>query len=244
MSDLWRICYFVPGALAAHPGGVAEVQRRQAYLQEHAGPGVSVEIQDNPDGPASIESPAEEQEAAAGVLEVLPRAAAGFDAVIIGCFGDPGLRAARDLVKVPVTGPAQAALHLAAQMGERIGLLTVVDGVIPVLHELVREYGLSEALASVRAVNVPVLRLRENRDEVIDRMVTEGRRCLDDGADAIVLGCMTMGFLDVAETLQEELATPVVNPVLAALHTTEMFLRLADVAAAPGSSLPHDGTER
>lgn len=229
MSDTLRICYFVPGALSAHPGGEAEVQRRQAYLQSHAGSRIVVEIRDNPEGPASIESPAEEQQAAAGLLEVLPDAAAGFDAVIIGCFGDPGLRAARDLVKAPVIGPAQASLHLAAQMGDRIGLLTVVDSVIPVLRELVSEYGLAGSLAAVRAIDVPVLRLRECREEVIGRMVTEGRKCLDEGADALVLGCMTMGFLDVAETLQAELGTPVVNPVLAALHTAETFLSLSRV---------------
>jgi len=226
MRDTRRICYFVPGALSAHPGGAAEVQRRHDYLQSHAGSGVTVQIRDNPDGPASIESPAEEQAAAAGLLEVLPGVAAGFDAVIIGCFGDPGLRAARDRLEVPVIGPAQASIHVAAQMGDRFGLLTVVDSVIPVLHELVGEYGLSNSLAAVRAVDVPVLRLRERRDEVLGRMVTEGRKCLDDGADALVLGCMTMGFLDVAETLQAELGAPVVNPVLAALHTAEMFLGL------------------
>ena len=225
MNDT-RICYFVPGALSAHPGGTAEVQRRQAYLQSHVGAGIVVELRDNPDGPGSIESPAEEQQAAVGLLELLPGIAAGFDAVIIGCFGDPGLRAARDLVKIPVIGPAQASIHLAAQMGDRIGILTVVDSVIPVLRERVGEYGLSDSLAALRAVNVPVLRLRECRDEVIGRLVIEGRKCLEDGADALVLGCMTMGFLDVAETLQTKLRTPVVNPVLAALHTAEMFLGL------------------
>ncbi len=221
-----RICYFVPGALRGHPDGEAEVQRRQDYLQLHAGAGFDVEIRDNPEGPASIESPAEEQLAAEGLVEVLPRVAAGFDAVIIGCFGDPGLRAARDLVDVPVIGPAQASIHVAAQMGDRVGLITVVDSVIPVLNDLVHEYGLSSALATVRAVNVPVLRLRESRDEVIGKMVEVGRECLAEGADVLVLGCMTMGFLDVASTLQAEIGTPVVNPVGAALHTAEMFLGL------------------
>ncbi len=227
MNDTMRICYFVPGAISAAPGGDAEVQRRQTYLQSHAGDGIVVEIRDNPDGPPSIESAAEEQRAAAGLLEVLPVATEGLEATVIGCFGDPGLRAARRLVKIPVIGPAQASLHVAAQMGDRIGLLTVVDAVIPVLQELVDEYRLSQSVIGVRAVNVPVLRLRASREEVIERMVFEGRRCIDDGADVLVLGCMTMGFLDVAETVQEELGTPVVNPVLAALHTAEMFVALS-----------------
>jgi allantoin racemase len=108
-------------------------------------------------------------------------------------------------------------------------MITVVDAVIPVLHTLADEYGLSSSMGAVRAVNVPVLRLRESRDEVIDKMVEVGRECLAEGADVLVLGCMTMGFLDVAATLQSEIGTPVVNPVDAALHTAQMFLGLQQV---------------
>ncbi|WP_420448375.1 hypothetical protein [Candidatus Palauibacter sp.] len=38
-----------------------------------------------------------------------------------------------------------------------------------------------------------------------------------------MLGCMTMGFLDVARTLSERLGVPVINPVFAALKAAESF---------------------
>lgn len=219
-----RICYAVPGALSA--GATEEMERRARFLQQRAAAGTRVEIRDNPEGPRSVESGTEEQLAAAGLLGQLPgMESEGFDALIIGCFGDPGLEAGRELVGVPLVGPAQASMHLAAQLGDRFGIVTVVSQVVPMLRRLARVYGLESTLASLRAVDVPVLELRSRRSEVIATLEQQGRAAIEDGADALVLGCMTMGFLDVAAELQERLQTPVVNPVLAALHTAEALVR-------------------
>ncbi len=221
-----RICYAVPGALSAGPSGAEELERRTIFLNERASAGTRVDVRDNPEGPASIESGTEELLAAAGLLGQLPALETeGFDALIIGCFGDPGLEAGRELVGVPLVGPAQASMHLAAQLGDRFGIITVVQQVVPTLRRLARLYGLASTLASLRAVDVPVLELRKRRDEVISTLERQGRQVVADGADALALGCMTMGFLDVAAELQERLETPVVNPVLAALHTAEALVR-------------------
>ncbi len=238
MDATTRLCYLVPGALSAHPAGVAEGERREEYLRRHARPDTVVAIRDNPDGPASIESPEEERAAARGLERMLPSAVVGFDAVIIGCFGDPGLAAARERVPVPVVGPAQASMHLAAQLGRRFGIITVVQDVIPVLEELVAGYGLRESLAGISAVEVPVLELRDRRDEVMDTLLRDARSAVDQGAEALVLGCMTMGFLDVAADLQAAIGVPVVNPVLAALTTAEALTAsgLVHAQSAPSPS--------
>lgn len=229
MSTPHRICYFVPGALSAHPGGAAEAERRQAYLRRHAHAGFEVVLRDNPDGPASVESVEDERRAADAMLAVFPTAVATDDAVIIGCFGDPGLRRAQQCVSAPVVGPAAASLHLAAQLGRNIGIITVVTEVIPLLDDLVADYGLESRVRQISAVDVPVLELRAHREVVVQRMVDRGRELTAAGTDALVLGCMTMGFLDVAEELSDELGVPVINPVLAALHTAEALLGLQRV---------------
>ena len=108
MNTPQRICYFVPGALSAHPGGAGEAERRQAYLQRHARAGFEAVLRDNPDGPASVESVEDERRAAAAMLATFPDAVADVEAVIIGCFGDPGLRRARECVPGVVVGPAEA----------------------------------------------------------------------------------------------------------------------------------------
>ena len=48
----------------------------------------------------------------------------GFDAVIIHCFIDPGLRAARERVRIPVVGPGEVTLRAGASLNRKIGMVT------------------------------------------------------------------------------------------------------------------------
>lgn len=64
------------------------------------------------------------------VLDAWERAQArapveGFGGVLIGCFGDPGLEALREIAPVPVWGLAEASLHaLWAQGPQRVAIVT------------------------------------------------------------------------------------------------------------------------
>lgn len=78
----------------------------------------------------------------------------------------------------------------------------------------------------MRAVEVPVLDLAKDREETVRKMITEGKAAMrEDRAQALVLGCMSMGFLEVAEELQEVLGIPVINPSRVALATAETLVR-------------------
>jgi allantoin racemase len=108
-----RITYVVPGAMSRGPLGEAELERRRAALQKAAFAGTEVEIVDVPEGPVSIESAYEEYLATPPTLELIQRLEAqGMDGAIVGCFGDPGVDAARELVRMPVVGPGEAAMLL------------------------------------------------------------------------------------------------------------------------------------
>ena len=219
-----RIVYFLPGPMSRGPLGPEELVRRQAFLNEHAFHGSEAVVRETENGPASVESSAEEYLSVPGILEAAPRLEAeGFDAMIIGCFGDPGLAPARELVDFPVIGPGQAGALAAAQMGQRFAIITVVDEVVPAIRRQMRGYGLEGLVADIRAVDVPVLELRQRADQVLQPLETEAHAALRAGADTLVLGCMTMGFLDVARKLGERLGVPVINPVLAALKAAESF---------------------
>lgn len=242
-----RIVYFVPGPLSLGPLGPAELARREDFLATHASAGCEVAVRETSSGPASVESSVEEHLAVPGLLKAAPELEAeGFDAIIIGCFGDPGLAPARELVDIPVIGPGQASGHVAAQLGERFGILTVVGEVVPAIRRQMRGHGLESFLADVRAVDVPVLELRARAVEVLAALEEEARRAADAGADALILGCMTMGFLDAARDLQERIGIPVVNPVLAALRSAESTVSLGlahsrrayPVPRKPGAATP------
>ena len=192
-----RIMYVVPGPMGRTPEGKAEVQRRGRLLQQWAASGTEVDIIDVPRGPASIESMYEEYlSIPATVEQMMEVERQGYDAAILGCDGDPGLDAIREMVAMPVVGPGEAGFHAAAQLGYRFSIVTITQSVINSMRRLVENAGLGGRLASVRAVDTPVLMLAHDRAETVRRVVDQGRKCLDeDCADTLILGCMSMGFL-------------------------------------------------
>jgi len=222
-----KIAYVIPGPMHLTELGEAEISRRKQKLQGWAFPGTEVDALSVDRGPASIESAYEEYLTVEPVAQKL-RAAEdeGYDASILGCFGDPGLDGLREISAKPVIGPAGASMSLAATLGHRFGIVTVTESIVHALRRLAWETGVLDALASVRFIDTPVLELNRSRDEAIARMVAEGKKSVEDGADTLVLGCMSMGFLDVAEEMSEGLGIPVINPAKAGLKHAESLVSM------------------
>jgi len=113
-----RLIYIVPGPMGRTPEGKAEVARRGKLLREFAAPRTEVDIVDVPRGPASIESMYEEYISIPATAErILEVEEQGYDAAIVGCFGDPGLDAYRELTDMLVVGPGEASFLAAAMLG-------------------------------------------------------------------------------------------------------------------------------
>lgn len=171
-------------------------------------------------GPASIESVYDEAISAPYVIEKCVEAElAGVDAVIVDCMGDPGVEAARDVVSIPVLGPGETSMHVAAMTGHKYGVVTISDRVRPIFERHARVYGTHEALANVRSVDVSVVDLGHDDEALIEALFRESIAVIDqDRADVIILGCT--GFLGVSEQLQSRLSeagryVPVINPLRA-----------------------------
>jgi allantoin racemase len=222
-----KIVYFVPGPMSQNQGQ-QELDRRRGILQEFAASGTEVSVWDAPEGPASIESSVEEHLAIPGLLNGVVRAEReGVDALIVGCFGDPGVEPARELATIPIIGPCEASLAASIPLGHQASVITVLDSVIYTQKRVARVARLEQRLASVRAVEIPVLNLAKERPRVIEAFAQEGRKALEeDGADVLIPGCMSMAFLRIAEDVQKELGIPVLNPAAVALKTAELFVRL------------------
>jgi allantoin racemase len=206
--------------------GVAEIDRRRAYLQRHAGEGTRVEVLSVPSGYASIESERDAVMVGPHLVTGLEKAEAdGADAGIVGCFSDPAVDAVREVVRMPVIVPGQAAIALALQLGERYSILAPLDSGAKRALPRLRAQGFADRLASVRGVGVSVVDLARGANDAWARIIATGRRCIDeDGADVLVMGCMSMAFMGVERELSERLCAPVVSPVIAALKTAETLL--------------------
>jgi allantoin racemase len=219
-----EIVYQLVGPMERTALGPEELVRREAFLNARAAPGTTFRVQSVASGPPSIESAYDAAIGIPSMLDGVHRAeASGAAAVIIGCFGDPGIEPAREIVRIPVIGPGGAALHLAAQLGTRFSVISPLAGHHGQALVRMRALGLESSFASVRGMGMAVLDLARQRDAALARIVEAGTRAVaEDGADILVLGCMSMAFLDVTCELQERIGVPVVNPVIAAQKTAEM----------------------
>ncbi len=191
-----------------------------------ARPDVEISVVGLDRGPASLESDYEDALAVPDILAKVRAAdAEGMDAVIIDCMADPGLAPARELASIPVIGPAQAAMHLAAILAHRFSVMTVLERDIPLIDRLARLYGLEGNLASVRPVNIPVLELDRDRERLMGALVEQSARAVvEDGAHILLFGCTGMSGL--AQQVEQALAelgctVPVIDPSLAALKLAE-----------------------
>ncbi len=179
-------------------------------------------------GPASIESRYDETVAVPGVVgRVIEAEKDGVEAVIIDCMADPGLEAAREMVSIPVIGPGETAMHVASMLAYRFSVITVLDSAAPMFELQAARIGVAERLASVRAVNIPVLELGDT--ERVVRTLTEQSVAAvkDDGAHLIVFGCTGMiGLADVVKKgleAQGIVDVPVIDPPMLAVKVAEAF---------------------
>jgi allantoin racemase len=188
-------------------------------------------------GPASIESEFDEAIALPDTIaKILEAERDGADAVVIDCMGDPGMGAGREVTSIPVMGPAHTSMHVAALLAHSFSVVTVLDSVIPMLEDLATKYGLSDKLASVRSVDIPVLEL-DDHERMMNALEEESIKAIEeDGAHAIVFGCT--GMRGCAEALGERLEArgyggiPVIDPVVTAFKIAEA---LVDLGLAPST---------
>ena len=223
-----QIAYVVPGPMSKGPMGREEMERREHLMNGWAFDGTQISVIDVPSGPASIESAYEEMLAIPPTLDLIMQCEAdGYDVAIIGCFGDPGIEAARELVSIPVVGPCESAMLLAAGLGHKFSVLTIFDSLIAGQELLAVQAGVRAKLASVRPTDIPVLELMKDPAATKARLVDVARACVEqDRADALLFGCMTMSFLDMGDEIGAEVGVPVVNAGRAAVKHAEMLVSM------------------
>lgn len=185
-------------------------------------------------GPVSIEGHYDGAMALPGLLaELKDRQAEGYDAAIIACFDDTGLEAARSFCDVPVLGLCESAVATAGFLAQRFTVVTTLERSRVLIDNLVRRYGMGDR-ARVRASDIPVLELENEASGAIGKLRAEIERALvEDGAEAIVLGCA--GMTDLARELQAHYGVPVVDGVAAAVKQAEALVSLGLSTSKRGS---------
>jgi allantoin racemase len=138
------------------------------------------------------------------------------DAVLIGCFGDPGLLALRESSPVPVTGLAEAAFIEAARHG-RFAIVTGGERWGPMLARLAQALGHAPSLAGIHTV-VPTGAELAADPAAAHTLLTQA--CRDAvrqlGAQSVILG--GAGLAGMAAGIQPGVSVPVIDSVTAGAH--------------------------
>jgi allantoin racemase len=165
------------------------------------------------DGPRTLGRDHDETLFAVAVAEAgLGAGVAGFDAVVIDSFFDPGLYALRSRLDIPVVGAGHASYLLALTLGGNFSVLLPVPEARHAVTKALALHGLTENCASIRTVDTASL-------------VDEARRAMeDDGADVVIVGATTLHA--ESAKLAESHPGPVVDPGRVALATAERLVRL------------------
>jgi allantoin racemase len=215
----------------------------QTHVQQAAGLHVNVRTVTARFGSPYIADEASYAVAAHAALDVWAYALANQpgppDAVLIGCFGDPGLMALRESSPVPVTGLAEAAFIEAARHG-RYAIVTGGARWGPMLQRLAQALGQAQQLAGIHTVAPTGAELAaqpEAARALLAQACRDASRQL--GVEAVILG--GAGLAGMAALVQSEVPIPVIDSVLAGARWALRSAPLPPAREAPGFDVAWQG---
>lgn len=166
----------------------------------------------------------------------------GYDAAIVGCFLDPGVREAREIVNMPVMGLAEPTLLLACLLGYKFGIVTIKEPkLIPEMEIGLKLYGLEHrAIANpIRMISTPSIEVftkgMEEPGFVASDVLERSQSCVADGAEVVVIGCNGLGPLCTLSNIVkvEEGDVPILDCVSVAIKMAETIIELNNRLGVP-----------
>ena len=195
-------------------------------VKEVVNPNTEVIVRSLKGAPPAIECDYDRDLAAPYVIkEVIKAGKEGFDAVIINCFDDPGLYAAREVTDILVLGIGETTIVTALLLGYRIAIISTGKHSRNVYYKRAVSLGIADRVVYTSGVDIKVLDLRRNLSKVKSMLIEEINKAVKEyGAEVIVLGCG--GFLGLAKELSKELSIPVLDPTLTTVKVAEALTTL------------------
>jgi Asp/Glu/hydantoin racemase len=180
-----------------------------------------------------IASRAEAQIAGGIALEMIAEHLDGIDAVIIAAFGDPGLRAAREVFDLPVVGMAEAAMMSACMLGERFSIVTFSPVMRRWYLDCAADSGLMARCTGVRTPPDHPLYVSGRREALRDDLAALPQKAArDDGADVVILGGAPLAGL--ADQIAYRVPALVIDPITAAVAQAMAMVDIASKAGFAG----------
>lgn len=152
----------------------------------------------------------------------------GYDAVVPLGMLDLGVDGGRSLVDIPVIAPCEATFHVAAQLGDRFGIVCYHPSVIPRQRTQTKMYGMENWIAGRRASGYHLRDMADNKDKMTDAFVQAAKQLIDeDGADVIIAHGITQCPVHIKpDWLMDKLGVPVVEGIGAPIRMAGLLAGL------------------
>lgn len=185
-------------------------------LRQTGGPGFATRTLAS--GPPGVQSQLDVDSVTLPLVDMALALPGDCAAVVIACFSDPGLFAVREAMwarrRVPVFGISECGVLTALTLGQRFGVIAILETSIARHLRSYGAMGVLDRLAGERAIGLGVTELAD-RERTLERMVQVGRALVQEqGAHVLVMGCA--GMAGFREALQQATGVPVVEPTQAA----------------------------
>lgn len=198
---------------------VSITEKLGSYAGQRLGPGWRVNAVTARFGAAYISSEASLAVAQHAVVDAYENALLGGakpDAVLIGCFGDPGLHALQEIASCPVVGLAEASMRAAASRG---GFAIVTGGAAwkKPLERLAFAIGLHQLLLGIETVEASGAELAANPEVAHRVLLAAARTALTmRSVDSKPPRCLILGgagLLGMAQWFASDLGLPLLDSV-------------------------------
>jgi allantoin racemase len=176
-------------------------------------------------GPEIVETEFQEALAGTEVIHLAKKleATTSTDGILIYCSSDPGLKAVKEILKIPVVGIGEAAMIFSLALGNKIGIIEPNKVSILIEERRVKSIGLESRIPVIKAIDVSVLELEPTSvKDKIDKVVEEMIEVYN--VDAVILGCG--GFYNIEEHIENKYHIPVIVPGEAGLKLLEDIISL------------------
>jgi allantoin racemase len=164
----------------------------------------------------------------------------GYDAVILGGFGEHGKEGLAELLEVPVFDIAECAAHVAMLLGRTYAIVTTLPRSIAQIEDRLLLAGLSARCATVLATGRTTRGLEDDPPAALAEIIDASRLAVRrDGAEVVVLGCG--GMAGWAAEVSSAVGVPVVDGIPAAVALAEGVVGLGLRTSKVGAYAPPPG---
>lgn len=154
-----------------------------------------------------------------------------LDGVLIGCFGDPGLFALREVSACRVTGLAEASFMQAAALGP-FAIVTGGERWKPMLERLAQNLGHGDLLKRIVTVAPSGAALQADREMALRCLAQACEQAEEAGVKSIILG--GAGLAGYAPLLAQSTQVPLIDSAQAGLQVLLQGQAPAAAHSSPG----------